>query len=450
MTVDGNAPEGSAQSEADMAAEIERLQAENERLKAAGEPKARTGSTGWRWTGAIILLVIGLLLFALALPTIWINRTVMNTDQWVATVGPLADDPAIQRTVADKMSTALFAKVDIESEIRSVIPTAVPPALVDALAPSVAAQIETYAARLITQVVQSDQFSKIWTETMRATQQGFVAAIKGGGPGGKITTTNGVITLNTAPFVSAAQARLDSTKLAGLSKYIPWSKVPATIVLYESPALARAQTAFGVFNSLIWILPVSALLFLGLALWAAPNTRRAWMWLGIGLVLVTLLPFEALVFAKSAFITGVYNTAAIPTDAAQSFWNIIFRSLVTMQTTAITVGLVFAAVAFFAGPSALAVWFRHAVARGLALARGRATFGAFGEFVHRNKSALRIGAAALGIIVDLLSTPLTPRFVIWTAVGVGFLVLLIEFFGQGPAENVEVVNVDSDTTSAVT
>ena len=102
-----------------------------------------------------------------------------------------------------------------------------------------------------------------------------------------------------------------------------------------------------------------------------------------------------------------------------------------MQTTAMTVGLVIAAIAFFAGPTALAVWFRSGIARGLALARGHATFGAFGEFVAANKSGLRIAAVALGVIIDILSTPLTPGFVIGTAIFVGVLVLLIEFFGQG-------------------
>ena len=173
-----------------------------------------------------MLLVIGLLLFALAVPTVWLNRTIMDTDQWVATVGPLASDPAIQNAVADKVSTALFAKVDVEAEIRSRVPTEVPPVIVNFLAPQVAAQIETYADKLIYQVVHSDQFAKVWTETMRATQQAFVAAIEGGGPGGKITTTNGVITLYTDQFVSAAQERLAATKISGLSKYIPWNKVP--------------------------------------------------------------------------------------------------------------------------------------------------------------------------------------------------------------------------------
>jgi preprotein translocase subunit Sec61beta len=191
---------------------------------------------------------------------------------------------------------------------------------------------------------------------------------------------------------------------------------------------------FGLFNSLVWILPFLTVLFLALAIWAAPNTRRAWLWLGIGLIIVTLLPFEALVFSRTAFISAAYSTAQIPTDAAQAFWDIFFQFLVTMQITAITVGLVVAAIAFFAGPSKLALWFRHAIARGIALARGSADFGKFGEFFAANKAALRIGAVALGVIIDILSAPLTPGFVVGTAIFVGFLVLLIEFFGQEPAQ----------------
>ncbi len=431
--VSGATPEGPAR---DLDAEVERvraenehMKAENERLKAEVEGKARERARGWRWAGAIVLLVIGLVLFALALPTVWINRTIMNTDQWVATVGPLAQDPAIQNAVADKVSTALFANVDVEGQIRSLLPTALAP-----IAAPAAAQVETYADKLITQVVKSDQFSTVWTTTMRATQQAFSAAIKGGKPGGAVSTTNGVITFNTEAFVAAAQERLASTRIAGLTKFIPWDKFPASFVLYESPRLAQAQTVFGLFNSLIWVLIVLTLLFVGLALWAAPNTRRAWLWLGVGLVIVTLLPFELLVFGRTAFINAAYNTAAIPTDAAQAFWDIFFKFLVTMQTTAITVGLVVAGIAFFAGPSKLALSFRHGIARGMTLARGSSDFGKFGEFVAANKTALRVGAVALGVIVDVLSAPLTPGFVIWTAIFIGLAVLLIEFFGQSPTE----------------
>lgn len=428
-------------STGDAAAELERVRAENEwvraeneRLKAEVERKATKRATGWRWAGAVVLLLIGLVLFALAVPTIWINRTIMDTDQWVATVGPLAEDPAIQNAIADKVSAALFAKVDVEAQIRtalgSVLPTALAPIAAPIAAP-LAGQIETYADKLIRDVVQSDQFSTVWTATMRTTQQAFVAAIEGGKPGGALSTTNGVITLYTEPFVTAAQERLASTRIAGLTKFIPWNKFPASFVLYESPGLARAQTVFGFFNSLVWVLPVFALLFLGLALWAAPNTRRAWLWIGIGVIIVTWLPFEALVFGRTVFINAAYNTAQIPTDAAQAFWDIFFKLLVTMQTTAITIGIVVAAIAFFAGPSKLALWLRHAIARGMALARGSADFGKFGEFVAANKAALRIGAVGVGVIVDILSAPLTPGFVIWTAVFVGLAVLIIEFFGQG-------------------
>jgi hypothetical protein len=430
MAVDADVPGTTTGSSAeDLATEAARLRAENEQLKAQVEGKAAKRHTGLRWAGAVVLLLIGLVLFGLAVPTIWINRTVMNTDQWVATVGPLAQDPAIQNVVADKMSAALFAKVDVEAEIRSLLPTALAP-----IAAPVAGQIETYADKLIGEVVRSDQFSTVWTTTMKTSQQAFVAAIKGGKPGGAVSTTNGVITLNTDMFVAAAQERLASTRIGGLTKFIPWDKFPDSFVLYESERLAQAQTAFGLFNSLVWVLPILALLFLGLALWAAPNTRRAWLWTGVGVIVVTLLPFEALVFARTAFINAAYNTAQIPNDAAQAFYDIVFKFLLTMQTTAITVGLVVAVIAFFGGPSKLALWFRHAIARGMILARGDANLGTFGEFVAANKAALRIVAVALGVIVDVLSAPLTPGFVIGTAVFVGILVLLIEFFGQGAPE----------------
>ena len=44
---------------------------------------------------------------------VWTKNLVTDTDRYVATVAPLASDPAIQSAVADKITAEIFARLDV-------------------------------------------------------------------------------------------------------------------------------------------------------------------------------------------------------------------------------------------------------------------------------------------------------------------------------------------------
>lgn len=60
----------------------------------------------WRSLVATLLIVIGCILAPLAGVAVWAKNQVTDTDRYVATVAPLASDPAIQNAVADKVTAA--------------------------------------------------------------------------------------------------------------------------------------------------------------------------------------------------------------------------------------------------------------------------------------------------------------------------------------------------------
>lgn len=60
----------------------------------------------WRSLVATLLIVIGCILAPLAGVAVWAKSQVTDTDRYVATVAPLASDPAIQNAVADKVTAA--------------------------------------------------------------------------------------------------------------------------------------------------------------------------------------------------------------------------------------------------------------------------------------------------------------------------------------------------------
>ena len=104
---------------ADERAELERLRAEvaDLRTQVATAPEAaeqvvippsRPRRQRWRSVVATLLIVIGCILAPLSVVAVWAKNQVTDTDRYVATVTPLASDPAIQNAVADKITAEDF------------------------------------------------------------------------------------------------------------------------------------------------------------------------------------------------------------------------------------------------------------------------------------------------------------------------------------------------------
>ena len=75
-------------------------------------PPPRSRHAGWRWTGAVVLLVAGLRATA-SVAARYARNEILNTDTYVATVTPLASDPAVQNAVANRVSSEVIKQVDM-------------------------------------------------------------------------------------------------------------------------------------------------------------------------------------------------------------------------------------------------------------------------------------------------------------------------------------------------
>jgi len=68
----------------------------------------------WRTIVAAVCIVVACLLAPLSVVAVWTRNQVTNTDRYVATVSPLASDPAIQDAVADQITAQVLAYIDIQ------------------------------------------------------------------------------------------------------------------------------------------------------------------------------------------------------------------------------------------------------------------------------------------------------------------------------------------------
>jgi hypothetical protein len=79
------------------------------------------GGAGRR-TAVVVLLVLACVLAPIAGTSIWLKNQVTNTDRYVRTVKPLASNPAIQSTIADDVTKALFTRVDVQARAQAALP----------------------------------------------------------------------------------------------------------------------------------------------------------------------------------------------------------------------------------------------------------------------------------------------------------------------------------------
>ena len=84
---------------AQLRGEVERLRSENAELARRVAWRARL-----RRAALVFLLVFGCGLAGASVIAIWTRATVLNTDQYVKTMGPIAESPAVQQAVSDSFT----------------------------------------------------------------------------------------------------------------------------------------------------------------------------------------------------------------------------------------------------------------------------------------------------------------------------------------------------------
>src|ERR1700710_1386894 len=71
---------------------------------------------------ARILVVLATIVAFLAILAIWVNRQLLNTDNWTTTSSELLEQPQIRTQLAAYLVDQLYANVDISGELASALP----------------------------------------------------------------------------------------------------------------------------------------------------------------------------------------------------------------------------------------------------------------------------------------------------------------------------------------
>ena len=430
-------------------AELERLRTENAALRAQVREKAATTDTApietadragrqrWRTIVATLLIVIGCVLAPLSVAAVWTRNQVTNTDRYVATVSPLADDPAIQSAVADQITAQVFNYIDVQGLTNQAVDVlaeqGLTPVLADqlrALAVPIANGVQSFTRSQVGKVVESDAFADAWVQANRVAHQELVAALTGEG-GGSVTVENDTVTLNMAAFIETVKQRLVES---GFSVAARIPTVNASFVLFQSEDITRVRSGFNLLNTLgVW-LPVIAIVLLVLGVYVAKDHRRATVGAALGVAISMVVLALGLAVFRSIYLDAV-PASVLPHDAAAVLYDTIIRFLRLGLRTVLVLALVVAAGAFLSGQSVTAVRTREGLSHAIGWLSGgaeRAGFstGPVGTWVYANKKVLRIAAVVLAALALVFWTRPTGKVVLGLTLALLVVLAIIEFLGR--------------------
>ena len=409
--------------------EIASLRAEVDRLRAAQADQAADAALDrivrprrdWRRPLGALCLIVACLLAPLAVFSIWLRDQVTNTDRYVATVAPLSNNRAIDAAVAAKVTSELFARVDVEGLVRETLPPKG-----QFLAGTLTSGLRTVTQQTAERLLSTPQFDRLWELANRTAHQQVVALVKGERRG-LVTSKDGKVLLDLGGITSGIQTQLHNqgiTLFDGL-------KVNSTFELVESKKLARASKYVRYVEAAGVLLPLAAVAAFVLAVVLSEDRRRTLVRGGLGLAFAVVVML-ALLYAGRAWFLDTVAGHDVPRDAAGAFFDTVVRFLRTGLRTAFTLGILVAAGAWVTGGSPAAVRVRTtsgSLLTGLA-EREDWEFGATGTWVAAHKRALRAAIAIVGALVLVLMQRPGPKGVLLVAGLVLVGIAVVEVLGR--------------------
>lgn len=310
----------------------------------ARKTKKSKRSSWWRTVLASLFVAIAAVSLVGAAVTGYVQRNVLDTNGYLAIIGPLPEDPRVAAALANFTTTKIFDTTNTEASIKEFLP----PKL-GALAGPLSETLEKRVNQRTKEFVQSDNFNAIWTTANRITQKGILRLAESKAGEGKL----------------AAVGSLDLSRLASTvrERYgegsVPTNQQQAkatTIKVDLKQRVERLRTTVRAIKAGAYVLPYLAIAFLLAAVAVAYNRRRAIIAIGVTVLLLGVAMLLAFKIASGSALGEI--TDPVYKSAAEVVYEAFYGDLRGRIILAMVFGGVLVVLALLAGPYSWARWLR--------------------------------------------------------------------------------------------
>ena len=415
---------GRTEDVSQLSEENARLQAELESLRRSGAVKKHTGRRRVRQILAGILVVLTSLCIVAATVGIWTQRTLSDTDRFVALVAPLADDPAVTNPLAARLSEEVFIALDVETRIQEAV-SSIPdlPPQASFLVGPLTAGAQSLVQQRVEGFLASPAFAELWVNLNRQVH-GKVQALLNEDyeelP--NVAVTGGEVQLNLVSVVAVIIQRLaqGGVDLLGIDVTVP--DIPTS--LGSSAAIDRLSSALGVtlpadfgqvtimsaeelsgyqdavrtMKRLVVATFLLSLILVALTIMVAPNHRRAVIWLGVGVVAMLFLAGVFLRRVEASIVDAIEGPGA--KAAAQDVFDQVSSSLRQAGLLVLIIGVIAALLAYLLGRPE---WFQRTASWLERVTASRPGGSELDVWVADHADPVRIGGGVIAALVLFLT-----------------------------------------------
>lgn len=308
----------------------------------SAQPADTSRHAGRKWAVGI-LIFLGVILLTLANLAFWAYFTLLNTNGWVAAVGPLSQDPVVAGVVSQYVVGQVFDGADIEGAAQE----ALPPELQIFAGPLVMG-LERVADQVINTLIMSDGFNDAWVAFNRISHKGVIDVLKG--KGDRLYFEEGNLVLDFNDVYNYIQDQLGARDL----NLIPQAEA-GRLVLLSSYQVAVLQEVVSYLNTIGLLLPLLTILVFGAAVWVSLWRRQTVMWIGIVMAFAMFISLIVFAGARSSAMTAIQDPFL--RDLGRAIVNALTHGLMVQTIFFMIVGILLIIGAWQAAPdSALRQW----------------------------------------------------------------------------------------------
>ena len=289
------------------------------------------------------LMVFASILAFLAVFSIWANRQVLETDNWVDVSTELLEDEEIRTQLAGFMVDEVYANVDVQGELEQRLP----PQLQGLAAPA-AGGIRELMNQAANEALQRPRVQQAWESINRVTHETLITVLE--------EDSDQSVTLDLGTIVEDVGSRA-GVDVAG--------KLPpdaGQIEILPPEELTTAREVVNLIEKLaVWLTLIAIGLF-GLAIYLARGWRReALRSVGVAFILIGVAVGLARGLAGNLVVDALASTAAVE-PAVDHTWEIGTSMLREGTGAMIFYGIVILLGAWLAGPTGIARSAREEIA----------------------------------------------------------------------------------------
>ena len=378
---------------------------------------------GIRSIAAVLIFVIAAALTPIAMVGHWGHATVVNSEQFIATVVPLADSPEVQAAVTEAVTEAIVKQVDTSAIVGDFLGGLLNnEQLSSALSAPIAAGVNKLIGQIVEGFITSDAFQKLWITLASAIQKSVVAILEGGNEG-PVQMQGDQLVLDITDLLTAVQAQLVSQGVTIADKVtVPDSD--RQIVLFEAPAVAQLQFIYSLASPVLQWFPLLIAILFGLAITLARRRPRMVLAVGLALVVAGGLTTWGLGLGETFFVDQLAGT--VFGGASGIFWNTLLNYLIIGLQSLLIFGVVVAVAGWFAGRSRPAVKLRAHLVAGLTEIGSSLPANGLSAFLRARADAVRWIITAVLVFALVVGDVMSLNRMIWLLLLTGGLFTLLQ------------------------